>query len=400
MDTRPEHNWQPGGLNWPEIRPIYPCPDTPQYRPQLPRPHSGIELPSEPIQCEGWVLVNLRNAIDAQLATFAERHLVGVGPEQWYFGRIDGWALYFWETDDAGEHARHPAGFMDLRTIVHTGVLRADGLFKVQVDLPGGELYFKVNTRQEGEMWASAFRQALVAKVHMDRIHKEEGRERAMQARNTFHSAPPKGSGDAFAFSSEMKGFKEGGQQTYVHPQRARALHEIWAACVAGADRAPDPDIYIELFDMYNANMDDDLDLDEVEVMVRELASVRQQELERKLEVTRQTLLDPRRLKLNGPAALSRWRKEIGEPGDRLKQMYNCYLQGGGAESRAILLRSELDTSRDGQVGPSEFLLNAPVFLLPPAELLLEAKFYTNCENELRRERDQEDEEDGGCLSM
>jgi len=396
MDTRPEQQgkWQFGGLNWPEIHPLYPCPDTPQYRLQVPRPKSGIQLPSDPIQCEGWVLVNLRNGFDAQFATFAEKHLVGAGPEQWYFGRIDGWVLYFWKTDDAGEIGRHPAGFIDLRTIVHAGVLRTGNLFKVEAGLNGGELTFKVKYLNEAEMWTSAMRQALVAKVHQDRIRKEEGRERAALARSTFHAAPPTPTGD---FSSEMNNFQV---RSYVDPHRLRTLRRIWSTCVAGADRAPDPDNYIELYDMYNADMNDDLDLDEVEAMIKDLASVREQELQRMLAVTRERLLDSRQLKLNGPAALSRWRKEIGEPGERLQQMYNCYIQAGGAESRAVLLRSELDTSRDGFVGPSEFLQNAPIFLLPAHELLLEGTFYQNCQNALRRERHQEDEEDGGCLSM
>lgn len=397
MDTRPEQQgkWQPGGLNWPEIRPIYPCPDTPQYRLQLPRPHCGIELPPEPIHCEGWVLVNVRSYLDAQHATFAERHLVGLSPEQWYFGRIDGWVLYFWRTDDAGEFGRHPAGFIDLRMIVHAGVLGADGLFKVAAGMNGGEISFKVKSRHEAEKWASAMRQALVAKVHIDRIHKEEGLEQAALARSTFHSAPAKGVG-----GTEMMSFQEVRQRSYVNPQRVRALQAIWEACVAGADRAPDPDKYIELYDLYNSNMDDNLDLDEVEVMVRDLATVREQELERALAVSRARMLDSRQLKLNGAFALARWQKTIGEPGEKLQQMYNGYLQAGGVESRAVLLRSELDTSRDGRVTPSEFLQNAPAFLLPPAELLLEAQFYSNCEQELRRERQQEDEEDGGCLSM
>mmetsp|Transcript_123086 Transcript_123086/g.245028 ORF Transcript_123086/g.245028 Transcript_123086/m.245028 type:complete len:397 (-) Transcript_123086:144-1334(-) len=396
MDTRPEQQgkWQPGGLNWPEIRPIYPCPDTPQYTQQLPRPNPGIELPSEPIECEGWVLVNLQHYIDAQFATFAEKRLVGVGPEQWYFGRTDGWVLYFWNTDDTGELGRRPVGFFDLRVIVHTGVLGAGGLFKVDAGLNGGELSFKVKSRHEAEMWASAMRQALVAKVHMDRIHKEEGLERAQLARSTFHASPPKG-------GTEMMSFQEPTRQVYyVNPQRVKALRKIWESCVSGADRGPNVDTYIELFDMYNADMNDDLDLNEMEVMVRDLAVVREQELERVLAVSRARMLDSRRLKLDGAAALSRWQREIGAPGKRLQQMYDCYLQAGGAESRAILLRSEMDTSRDGRVTPSEFLQNAPIFLMPPAELLLEAQFYKQCEQAMRADRHQEDEEDGGCLQM
>jgi len=346
--------------------------------------------------CEGWVLVNLRNGFDAQMATFAEKHLVGVGPEQWYFGKIDGWVLYFWKTDDAGEQGRQPAGFIDLRPIVHAGVSHLGDLFKVEAGMNGGQFTFKVKSSSEAQMWASAMRQALVGKVHQDRIHKEEGRERAALARSTFRSAPQRNGG----FSSEMNSFQESRAQFYVDPQRQRILQRIWSTCVSGAGRKPDPDNYVALFDLYNADMNDDLDLDEVEVMVRDLASVRESELERMLAVTRERLLDSRLLKLNGPTALSRWQNEIGEPGERLKQMYNGYLQAGGAESRAVLLRSELDTSHDGRISASEFLQNAPIFLLPPSELLLEAKFYQNCQQELDRDRKQEDDEDGGCLQM
>lgn len=94
---------------------------------------------------------------------------------------------------------------------------------------------------------------------------------------------------------------------------------------------------------------------------------------------------------------------QVGTLAKSLTKHYNNMLQGSGFRSRALVLRSALDTSHDGHVCKGEFLRNGPELLLPGKELRMEARYYElvgkMMEKQARlRGEDEESEDEGGCV--
>lgn len=379
---------------------MYPCPDTPQYTKQCARCVPRLEFPSTAIQCQGWVRTNLNNIIDSQSQTFADRYLVGQGSQNWYYARIDGWVLHFWDTDATGAEVdritAHSVGLLDLRTVVHVEACKSRGGFhEVIIGMSNGSFSFGVQEAKAVQMWTQHIQQAIVENIHLQRVHREAGRERAHSTKSRIVIPSIKGQNrtELMLGADQLKHYS-------VSPDRAGTLRRLWVDCLRTAEQGAQPETFAALFALYNFDGDDNLDLDEVEIMLQELLVMRQQELRNALESQRQKVVTEERIILDGSLALQQWQKAVGDPGQKLQKQYNSMLQGGGLESRAILLRSELDTSRDGRVSLCEFLQGAPQFLLPRRELLLEAQFYKSCAAAFAQITANEDryEEEGGCL--
>jgi len=334
--------------------------------------------------------------VDFQSRTFAERYLLG-RREQPYFARISGWELEFW--DPATDNARvllgmaHPVGSLDLRAVLHVEAFEVRReLYQVSIGMGGGSFSFHVRSREEADMWSQGLAWALIEHARVSREHLQGGLERSQdRVSHVVQARPPSdaGCGEAAPLRHE------------VSPMRKATLRRLWIQClraVANGGAAPSA-AFADMFDLYDVDRDANLDLDELETMLRDLLAVRRDELESALAVQRERVVTPERIMLNGNA-LALWRKTVGDPGSGLLMHYEHMLQPRGFESRAVLLRSNLDSSHDGQVTLKEFVLGAPLLLLPQQELFQEAQFYKACHHVKEEFLEHHEKEEKGCLTQ
>jgi len=384
-----------GENDGPIVRPVYPSPDTPQYRGRVDARVSELDLAQPSGSAQGYVWTSLLNMVDYTSMSFAEHYLLGRS-EQPYFARTSGWELQFWEptTDNVKilMDRAHPIGSLDLRTVMHVEAFKVRHKFyQVNLGMPEGSFCFHVQTREEADMWAQCASQALVDFTLIKRAKWQEGLERAQSTVSRVVQARPRAD----------RGDEDDAPRYEVDPGREEGLRGIWIQCLraVGDGGAPPPQAFADLFALYNADRDEDLDQGELELMIRELVAVRRTELQRALAIQRGQVVTPARIMLN-PDALVVWGKTVGEPGDKLLKSYDSMLQQRGFESRAVLLRSSLDTSHDGQVNLGEFVRGAPQFLLPQQELFREVQFYRACKDMKREFLEEHEKEEPGCLQQ
>lgn len=386
----------------PAARPVYPSPDTPQYLGRRDPPTQLFPPPSEAVKAEGWVHTSLRSMVERDRETFADKYLVGESDQQ-YFSRTSGWELEFWNSNtDKASVMRgmvHPVGCIDLRMVVRVEAYKVPGgLHEISLKMRGGSFFFRVQKAEDAAMWSGCISQAIVERTHAERMHQQAGVDRAHSLHT--HVVQPKRGGPGGA---ELKRGKDQMEHYVVSPKREAALRRIWAKCLraAAGGRSAPAEAFSEMFMLYDFDADHNLDQDECEVMLRELILVRLKELKEALQAQREHVMTPQRIKLD-PDGLRMWQRTVGDPGNKLVQHYDRLLEHQGFESRAILLRSKLDTTPDGQVTHGEFVRSAPAFLLPQRELLLEAQFYKSCgtakEHFQFGDKDEEAAEEAGCL--
>lgn len=415
---------KPFTLEPPKIQEVRPGPDTPQYGGKGVRHLSRLQalLPSAAVACESWGQAKLKNKLDCLEETIAEKYLMGIACD-WYYLRIDGWVLAFWKDakivhNPGGPGAIHPVGWLDLRLVqavegYSEGGGQITGLapFRVDVSLKTGCFVFRVQDYGQMNAWVRTISQAIAENMQQIRVKMDVGREiaRVSHAQNRKFTAQL----DARTHREVVKGGAGGNMQIAADhsqhysmcPGRAKDLKTLWEKCVRRASVGQEmPEIFAAMFALYDFDGDNNLEVTELEVMLRELFVVRRKELNAALALQRQYVLNADRLILGMQKEEELWQSRVGGLGKKLQAHYDGMLHGEGLDNRVHLLRSQLDHDHDGVVTLSEFMRRATYFLLPRQELMEEAQFYQRCEESLARSRhghDSDDEhEEGGCLQQ
>jgi len=167
------------------------------------------------------------------------------------------------------------------------------------------------------------------------------------------------------------------------------------------------PQVYKNLYDLYDINQDGNIDLQELEVMIKELLIVRREEAKRVMDefANRRSshggLDREQRILLDMEGEARDWGERIGKQGKSLLDHYNFMLREG-LQNRCIILRSQLDYTHDGRISLQEFLDGAGIFILPTQELQKEVDFYTLYAKQMRADaiRRGDDVAYDGCIQQ
>jgi len=383
-------------------RPFRPPPHTPQY-------HRGychrqcripeIPLPSDAVQCEGWCRAWLQHRADYQKESFADKYMVGTGHERWYYLKTDGWTLSFWDENAydpvAEEHGHiYPVAWVDMRLVQDVAGRPARGGVEVLMHTRTGRMTFWVHTDDEANRWIQCIMAASVENQMAMFERRREAKDLDFVERSaTSGQARVRGKAVRVAEQEEVR------ETVHVPPYRQQALRQLWKRCLTTVSQGDRPDVFKELFDLYDVNGDQTLQVEELEHLLRELLAVRRGELEKS---ERRAMSDERQMELAVSDAELKEREEVGKLAEELSKHYNNLLSGSGFRSRAMVLRSALDSSKDGRVCKGEFLRNGPELLLPGKELRREAAYYEKVgrmmEKSARLRGEDESEDEGGCV--
>jgi hypothetical protein len=405
-------------------QPIFPCPNTKQYGFPGRRRYNPLGLPKQKVKYESEVFVNITNRADILEKSFADR-LVDRSRE--YTARIDGWVLEFWNKDQFDERAAkleliHPEGYIDMRTIrgveyeklVSKNLSGVAASFPWEVTLNTKEGLFRYNVHDEWDAfrWQGVIKMAMVDNFTVQQEKKAIAKDMVSTKSGVIEQSRdgPQGS------RTHMERSAVDSLMHYtLNPARERQLRTLWKTLVRSTVKGEplDQTVFAAMYELYDFDGDQNLDPDEIEIMLKELYTVRFDELHRALDQQEKICFSPDKLVLNAAAAEKEWRSTVGNIGNKLKEQYAYLLQRHGFESRAAALRLALDSSHDGTVGLTEFVRGAPSILLPKQELQMEGQFYLNCAHaietikkqseDLERlvyDDDSEDSDDGGCIQQ
>lgn len=351
----------------------------------------------------------LENRADFAQESFADKYLVGRGHERWYYIKVDGWTLSFWDEEHYDPHAAehghiYPAAWLDLRLATGADARFAKGgLLEVLVHMRSGRFLFKVATPEDAEAWVRCVRTAMVEHQALAMRLAEEAADRAAvdQAATVQGVVPgrvvrvaeaPRRAGDEDS--------DDGGDEP-VTGYRAQVLRQLWVQCLRTAAHGETPQVFNQMFDLYDLDASQVLSIRELEHLLKDLISVRKHELAKS---ERRQMMDERHVALAVSEAELKEQEEVGAMAKELSKHYRNMLKGTGFRSRATVLRAALDSSHDGRVTKGEFVRSAGELLLPGRELRMEAKYYDRVGKmmeraaQLRGEDDSEDE--GGCIQQ
>lgn len=406
-------------------QPIFPAPHTAQYGHPGRRRYQPIHLPKHKVKYESEVYCNITNKADILEKSFAERYLVGRSGEFW--AKIDGWILEFWNPSTFNEKAAkqeliHPAGYIDLRSIRGVEFQRSleAGIdfnpafpWEVMLNTRGGIFTFRVRDEWDAWKWSNAIKIAEVDNLRDQEYSKALAKDMSSTKSGVIEQERegPRGS------STRMVRDDYDSLMHYtLNPDREHQLRSLWKSLVRSTVKgeSPDPTIFSGMFELYDFDGNQNLEPDEIEIMLKELYSVRWEELQRALEQQEKICFAPDKMLLNAQASMKEWQSTVGTLGTKLKEQYRYCLQRHGFERRAMALRLELDQSHDGTVNLTEFVRGAPSLLLPIKELQMEGQFYFNCSHAIEKLRKQgeefdrlvygdevsDDSEDEGCIQQ
>lgn len=379
-----------------EVTPVLGAPRTLQYKGMLHKMPMFPSMPSEQVSCEGWGRAAVKNLADWLDQSFADKYIEGMGDTEWHFIRIDGWILQFWNPDTwhplaTDSHEVLPAGWIDLRMVRGVGIDKLTGRWnidcpcEVQVSCRSGYMSFFVRTEEEAAKWF----EAIQAGFSEHQLNEEAKRARAAERAEDIHSR-------TVQIGEVVRGpggvTLERGKDLLLHvavdPARAELLRELWVKCVRASVGQGGTDMqgpFMDMYRIYDFDEDDNLRMDELEVMLKELLAVRWAEYQKALQEQEEVVLSHSRLQLNAAEEERTWRGSVGLLGDRLKIIYSDLMQEHGFQKRVAVLRGRLDISHDGIVTCEEFTEAAPQLMLPIQELQIEAKFYGHCSVALQK---------------
>lgn len=392
---------------------LRPHPQTPSYGVADARRPPLIEMPSSSVHCEGWGQANLQHKVDYSELSFADKYLQGPPRARTFWLRTDGWVLCFWDPalwDERAADRGHlfPVGWLDLRSVMAPQYRRAgmDSFqstfqFEVIAHTKTGRFLFEVPTESDAAMWVHCMNAALVEGRTLEMKHHQAALAAAemddayagvgVVGKRHYVEAPMPRSNYSGSECSEP----------YIEVSAARAavLKSIWVKCLRCAIHGQTPQVFQEMFRLYDDNSDYMLQVEELEVLLKELLWVRRETLRQARE---EQMQDGRRAQ-HGLSKLDfDERAEVGKLAKELDAHYE-FLRKDGYRSRALVLQSALDTSHDGYLTEGEFVRGAPELILPGRELWMEAKFYERAGAQLARRaklrgEDCDSEDEGGCV--
>jgi hypothetical protein len=410
-------------------QPVFPAPNTAQYGMPGRRRYNALSLPKHTATHESDVYANIVNKADILEKSLADRYLVKRSRE--YFARIDGWILEFWNKAEfnpaaAKKELIFPDGYIDLRTVRGVEYEKMVSLelssassgisfspmypWEVMLNTKEGLFFFRVHDEFDAFKWQETIKIAVVDNLKALEKSRAQAKERVKTESGVREEtrAGPKGSSMARSSYDELMHYT-------LDPTRERQLRTLWKSAVRSTVKGEmlEPTTFSAIFELYDLDGNQNLDPEEVEIMLKELYTVRWEELHQALEQQQRTIFSPEKMLLNAAEAQKEWQKTVGNLGTKLKERYAYLLQRHGFASRATAMRVDLDTSHDGTVNLSEFVRGAPKFLLPTDELQMEGQFYLNCAQaivriekqhedleRLCRDDDSEDSEDEGCIQQ
>jgi len=411
----------------PPPKPVYPAPITHQYcgadDESAARHTLHVELPSDTVDLmESLAKASIRSFSDTRQLTIAQKYLTGNSNDKWYHVTTDGWAMSFWDPrywdpEMAALSRLVPIAWYDLRQFKAVeidwlqGQEYADAPWLITISQSSGRFTFRVRTEAEAAGWIKAINNAIAESILMHQRHVSEARSLAQDTHT--HVVQHNG--------MNQKGVKmHRGEDNMMHysldPKRALHLRRLWIKCLHSMIRCQRPEIFGELFDLYDLDGNEYLSVEEMEMMLKELFVVRKQELERVIEEEIGQVYTPERIALDGERELQEFKTLFYDIGGKLKDHYKRMMTLSNFRTRSAFFWSKLDVNFDGNVSRGEFERRAPDVLMPLEELELEAKFYEGCSKALDKVKaeknmqqmlervkkgdmpaPQSEEEEGGC---
>lgn len=384
------------------VRPLWPAPRTTTYGHDLKWRPPPADMPSQALHCEGWGQACLLHKADYAALSYAEKYRQGASQ---YYIKTDGWVLCFWDPAVYEPHAAEqgllfPAGWLDLRTVREVERRMAQGSlsnmfpYEILAHTVNGCFMFQVATKEDAIAWISCIETALVEARVQAQNHREEAQEHAYDIEHAVQQ--PDVAGRVLRVQEQVQRRTE----VAVDSRRAQALKELWFKCLRSTMHGQQPQVFDELFTLYDNNGDGNMQVGELTTVLKELVAVRRSALE--LAQNDQSEDDPRLSLLGFADADLSSRMELNRLAKELAAHYE-YVLKDGFQSRAFLLHSWMDTSHDGLVTQAEFVRGAAAVLLPARELLMEAKFYAKVGAHMERQarargEDDDSEDEGGCL--
>merc|ERR1712232_1264772 len=110
---------------------------------------------------------------------------------------------------------------------------------------------------------------------------------------------------------------------------------------------------------LFDENGNGDLDVTEVEHMVRDLATMRMTVIQGALAKQMSRMDQTGELMMGSNRDMDEFQRKIAGPGQELIEHYKRLLAPGGS-TRAAILRQHLDVNHDGRVKRDEFVWCAP----------------------------------------
>lgn len=437
-----------------------PTPETPQYgvstavaRKNV--THRHAEMPLREIQHACWGQAQLQSAADAEDAAPPFDH-----HWRWYLIELDGWVLNFWAEGDHARGAHHAVGvadghhfsarpvrWVDLRScrdvrcgyangLYHHSTIRdlvdiKDGYmpsnlkgtsrfghcpYEVKLIFASGGYGFRVKHPDQAEAWESAIRNVITQKVAMDEYRRKSSMgqmgynvkaepflmeaQRMMQGLSPDEPLrPPKAPWQRFQSMSGGYGDEDETRIEPVDPGRAKKLTKLWWQCVkdAAAVSATEDSVYSDLFDLYDGSQEGNLTIDEVAVLVRELAAVRQNQLVWTLQ---QEGHHYDALHFDGSVVSDnelQLMEKVKGLAEELTAIYQENLSDNSLNMKAIAVHEVLDLTHDNSVNAREFVHGAPMVVIQAKTLQMEAQFY-KLKNKLMQHK--QDDEANGCVDQ
>jgi len=305
-----------------------------------------------------------------------------------------------------------PTGWVDLRTVFkadcrhnhHVNLAGSMFHFEVIAHTRTGRFIFQVHDEAEARRWLRCMEAALLESRAIEARHRQE----ALAAAELDHAHAERGIGGKVirVEAPRVRSSCSSASSSYVSApessRRAERLKAIWERCLRSAIHGQPPQVFQEMFQLYDESGDYMMQVSELRVLLKELLWVRKNQLER----TKRYLED-----IHGSddvtcsqAELDA-RLELGRLAQDLNAHYS-FLNKDGFTSRAQIIQSSLDISSDGLLSEGEFVRGAPELILPGKELWMEARFYERVGALLgRQERHRsvesaldECEDEGGCV--
>ena len=180
--------------------PTTPAPNTPQYGGPWPTAMPRKELPHH-IQHGGWVQVQLKNKIDTERDTLADKLQGDIS--KWYYAQLDSWFLSFYQSTPGSIRKR--VSSIDLRLVRRTQTVSQVLGNVVILILESGSFEFVVRP-EEAQAWCAAITAAILAWAQLRETKEAKEAQPSAPFAKPSPSAPhgvsPRGLGSFWSSSS------------------------------------------------------------------------------------------------------------------------------------------------------------------------------------------------------
>jgi len=371
-----------------EYQPLYPSPETPVYmvfaKDTLTREAAMEERFCSKLPSYGTMArANLMNSCDLYTMSWRQRM---ENPWQWVYAHASGWEINFWpwdfflnkSSDDSAGNGCRPIASLDIRQIcvaqISEDKASAEGAkcpWEVHINFANGYFPFRVKTSEEAQMWKGRIMQGVVENVKIS-----QRREKYM---SKLH------------LHDEVEG-----SHIEKDPVRIERVAGLWHEAVEAVERGtrPSKEIFFTLYRIYDSigvgqqdrpqggygrtsqeddSGDSNLTMAEVEVMARELLEIKMEEV-KQITVQQEKVLYSNHRPVNSVHEVKlRWTIDQGRA---LMKYYEQMLSPKDFFDRVVNFHQRTDISREGKVDINEFMLAAPVFLMPVKDLRKEGMFF------------------------